>query len=112
MTAADQRTDWQRQRDDALEAFSAPHARTANAEFRRIKADQLAAVAAEKCSKRHAIDAMRRKYEKLRTDYLKITGTVYSVWLTHGAQAEWDEVLAAAMDDAVWDRLVERGVVP
>lgn len=108
----DARSSWQKQRDEALDSFSVPHAKAANAEFRRIKDDQLAAVRAEKCSKRHALDAMRRKYERLRAAYLRVTGTTYSVWLSHGPQAEWDEVTSAALDDAVWDRLVERGVAP
>lgn len=64
--------------------------------------------AAEQETKRKVLDKLRRKYEKLRAKYLAVTGTTHTGWEQYGPAAEWEEVLAASRDDAVWDRLVER----
>jgi hypothetical protein len=103
-------TAWKNQRDKALNEYSRPFAEGAKLDFRAVKAKQLDAVRLERHTKRQAMDAMRRQYEKLRAKYLGITGTTYQAWLDFGPAAEWDECIAASRDDAVWDRLVERGL--
>lgn len=101
-------TAWQDQRDAMLDATSKLHADPAKRLFIAFRAKVLDELAREQKTKRQVIDAMRRKYEGLRATYLRIPGTTYEGWLTHGPQPDWDEVIAAAADDAVWDRLVER----
>jgi hypothetical protein len=103
-------TAWLDQRDAALLAHSRPFATAAFHDFRALKAKVLKLVKGEQINKRQALDKLRRKYEKLRAEYLRIEGTTYSAWLEIGPTAEWDECIAAAKDDAVWDRLVERGL--
>lgn len=109
---SDGRSPWQIQQHAALETFSVPHAEEARRSFRTVKARQLALVAAEQRTKRQAIDTMRGAFEKLSRDYLKIIGTTYAVWETHGPKAEWEEVIEAARFDHVWERLLERGLAP
>ena len=104
-------TAWTDQQDKALADFSRPFAKAALIDFRATKAKQLKLVGLERTTKRKAMDSMRRQYEKLRAAYLRTAGTTYQAWCELGPHAEWEEVLAAAGDDAVWDRLVERGVV-
>lgn len=55
-----------------------------------------------------AVKKLRTKYEKLTNAYLRAEGTTYAMWLELGPKAEWEEVLAATRDEAVWDRLLER----
>lgn len=86
-------------------AMSAGGAATA---FRLVRAAQLRAVSKETRTVRQALDAMRRSYEKLRVAYPRVPGTTYQGWLDHGPHAEWEELLAAREDEAVWDRLVDR----
>ena len=94
-----------------LAAYSRPFAEGARAEFRAVKAEQLKAVQLERRTRRQALDTMQRKFAKLRAAYLRITGTTYQTWIDAGPHEEWKEVLEAVKDEAVWDRLVERGVV-
>jgi hypothetical protein len=103
-------TSWQDQRDDALAHVSRQHADPAKREFVLVRGRCLAALAGERRTKRQVLDTMRKKYESLRATYLRITGTTYEGWIKYGPHAEWQEVLAAAADDAVWDRLIERCV--
>lgn len=105
----DTRTDWQKSRDAMLDETSRKYAIEARVAFREVEAAQLAAVAKELRTRRQALDSMRRSYEKLRAEYLRVPATTYDGWLEHGPHADWEEVLAATKDDAVWDRLVERG---
>lgn len=91
-----------------LDAQSKANAQECARAFRKVKAKQLALVGAEQKTKREAIDFLRRHFLKLCAFYLRIPGTTYVCWLEHGAQSDWDEVVAAAADDAVWDRLVDR----
>jgi hypothetical protein len=101
-------TAWSDQRDAMLDTLSRQHAAPAKREFIALRDRQLVAHAGEQKTKRQVLDALRRKHESLRAAYLRITGTTYAGWLEHGPHAEWEEVLAAAADDATWDRLVER----
>lgn len=89
-------------------ATSLSHAREAVAAFIRARDRQLKEVRGETRTKREALDFLRRLYVRLTDDYLRKPGTTYSDWLDHGPQREWHEVLTAADDDAVWDRLLER----
>ena len=84
------------------------HGEPARREFIALRNELLGQLAREQNTKRQVIDALRRKHEKLRAVYLRIAGTTYQGWLDYGTQPYWDEVVAAARDDAVWDRLVER----
>jgi len=104
-------TAWTDQRDRAIAEHSKPFARAALLDFRAAKKRQLDLVRGEQRTKRQAMDSLRTKYEKLRAEYLRIQGTTYQAWLEHGPTQEWEECLGAAADDAVWDRLVERGLV-
>lgn len=76
--------------------------------FRRVKAKQLALVGAEQKTKREALDFLHRHFTKLRAFYLRIPATTYQDWIDFGAQADWEECVGAALDEAVWDRLVDR----
>lgn len=93
-----------------LDSISREHGSAAKRAFLAVRAKQLAAHSGELKTKRQVLDAMRRSYEKLLAQYLRVEGTTYAGWSKHGAQPDWDEVVAAAADDAVWDRLVERVV--
>jgi hypothetical protein len=104
-------TAWTDQRDQALTEYSRPIAKAALLDFRAAKAQQLEHVKVERRTKRQALDTLRRKYERLRAEYLRIEGTTYAAWTAFGPADEWEECVAAAHDDAVWDRLVERGLV-
>lgn len=103
-------TAWSDQRDKALADHSRPFAKAALLDFRAVKGKQLELLRHEKRTKRQALDSMRKAYEKLCAEYLRIEGTTYSGWTDFGPAREWDEVVAAACDEAVWDRLVERGL--
>ena len=99
----------QQERHDATrETTSKLHAEPAKRLFIAFRARALDELAREQKTKRQVLDAMRRRYEALRAAYLRIPGTTYEGWLTYGPQPDWDEVIAAAAVDAVWDRLVER----
>lgn len=103
-------TPWQEQQAAMLDAVSRQHAQPAQRTFLALRAELFTELAGERRTKRQAIDSLRRKYEALRAAYLRIAGTTYEGWRQHGPQDHWDEVIAAAADDAVWDRLVERCV--
>jgi hypothetical protein len=105
-------TPYEKQRTEALAAFSRPFADRARVEFRELKAAQLAAVHSERRSLRQAMDSMRRSYEALRAGYIRVTGTTIAVWDLYGPNREWDECIHAAREPSVWDRLVERGLAP
>lgn len=99
-------TPYQRQRTAAFNAESKKHAQAALEQFRAAKGRALKLVAGEQTTKRKAIDSLRRIYDKLSAGYLRTPMTTYAVWCEL-VKPEWDEVCAAACDDAVWDRLVE-----
>ncbi len=101
-------TPQQEQQAAALDATSKLHADPAKRLFIAFRARALDELAREQKTKRQVLDAMHRKYERLRAAYLRIPATTYEGWLTYGPQPDWDEVIAAAAVDAVWDRLVER----
>jgi hypothetical protein len=86
---------------------SAPHAKVALDSFRAAKKRALKQVAEEKTTKRKAVDSLRRVYTSLCDDFLRVKGTTYQGWLDHGPKAELEELVAAAQDDAIWDRLVD-----
>lgn len=100
-------TAWSDERDAMLDVESKKQAAIAVEAFRATKGKELRAVAEERRTRRQAIETMRKKYEALRKVYLKAPLTTYDGWTQHGPGAEWEEVLAATRDDAVWDRLVE-----
>lgn len=100
-------TAWSDQQEAMFDAESKKHGAIALAAFRALKAKELKAVALEKSTRRQLLDTFRRKYEALRKVYLKTPCTTYDGWSKHGPAAEWEEVLAATRDDAIWDRLVE-----
>ncbi len=102
---------WSDKRDQAANDYSRPFAQAALLDFRAVKAKQLEHIRLERRTVRQVMDSMRRSYEKLRAEYLRIAGTTYQAWLDAGPAAEWEECLQARKDEAVWDRLVERGVV-
>jgi hypothetical protein len=89
---------------------SGQRAAIAKREFVLVRGRELAALAGERKTKRQVLGTMRKKYEALRAEFLRITGTTYGDWIEHGPHAEWDEIIAAAADDGVWDRLTERCV--
>jgi hypothetical protein len=103
-------TAWSDQQESALLEYSKPFAHAALIDYRALKAKVLRLVQREQLDKRRAMDKLRRKYEKLRAEYLRITGTTYSAWREFGPTAEWDECVEAARHEAVWDRLVDRGL--
>ena len=84
-----------------------PLAASARAAFIRARNGQLRLVRAERRTMRQVLATMQRKYERLVHAYLRAEGTTYEVWLTVGPKRELDELVAAALDPAVWDRLVE-----
>jgi hypothetical protein len=96
--------------DALLLVHSRPFARAALIDFRAAKAKALGGVQRDQLTKRETLEVLRRRYNKLLAEYLRIHETTYAGWLEHGPTQEWEEVLAAAKDDAVWDRLVERGL--
>lgn len=104
---ADDDSAWQRQRREGLDTFSIPIAEKARREFFHVKVQQLGKVAREERTVRQAMDTLRKKYDQLSATYLKVIGTTYEVWCTHGPKGEWDELIEARRDEAVWDRLVE-----
>jgi hypothetical protein len=79
--------------------------------FVAIKRRTLKRVAGEQLTKREAIEKLRRTFLSAQSRFLRLEGSIYSDWL-ETAQLEWDEVLAAAADDAIWDRLVDRCCEP
>jgi hypothetical protein len=89
---------------------SAQLAYDAKRAFVLVRGKQLAAHAGERTTRRQTVEAIRRQYTKICDAYLRTSGTTYADWLAYGPKAEWDEILAAADDDAVWDRLVDRCV--
>ena len=99
---------WREQQTATLDAISRQHGAPAKREFVTHRNKSFAELAGELKTRRQILDSMRRKYEALRAVYLRVTGTTYEGWSKYGPQPEWDEVIAAAADDAVWDRLVER----
>jgi hypothetical protein len=101
-------TPWQEQQAVMLDGISKKHAEPAKRAWIALRDALFADLATEQRTKRQVLDSLRRKYEALRAAYLRITGATYDGWGKHGPQPEWDEVIAAAHDDAVWDRLVER----
>lgn len=103
-------TSWQEQQAAMLDAVSKRNGDPARRTFLALRAELFGELAGERKTKRQVIDSLRRKYEALRAAYLRINGTTYEGWRKHGPQDHWDEVIAAAADDAVWDRLVERCV--
>ena len=75
--------------------------------FVESKLAQLKAVALERRSQKAVLALLRRRYDRLLAEYLRIDGATYALWLERGPKAELDELLSAAEDPAVWDRLVE-----
>lgn len=87
---------------------SLPHAKAALDKFRAAKLRALTAVAEERVTKRGALKSLRSVYDRLLEDYLRADrSTTYQGWLDHGPKGEWDELVAALSDDAIWDRLVD-----
>ncbi len=83
------------------------HAELALTAFREAKGRALKLVAEERMSRREALKSMRRLYEKLSDAYLRASKeTTYAMWCEL-VKPEWDELLAAASDDALWDYLVD-----
>lgn len=80
--------------------------------FLAFRARSLADVAGEQKTKRQAFEAIQRRYNSQLAEFLRIPGTTYGDWLKHGPFPDYDEVVAAAEVDAVWDRLVERCIAP
>jgi hypothetical protein len=101
-------TPWQQQQQAMLDTISRGAGELAKADWLKVRARLFRQHAGELKTKRQVLDSLRRSYETLRAKYLKVTGTTYDGWKQHGPQPEWDEVVAAAHDDAVWDRLVLR----
>src|SRR5260221_14509218 len=91
-----------------LDGESKRHASIALASFRKTKVGQLKLASVEKRTKRQVLDTLRRKFETLQAEYLRIPATTYEGWLTYGPKDEWEEGLAAVRDDAIGDRLGER----
>lgn len=75
--------------------------------FVTAKLRQLELVRSEKATQRQAMKALRRLYDKLLAAYLRGEGTTYATWLDEGPKPDWDELVHAAEDPAVWDRLLE-----
>lgn len=100
-------TPWQQQQAAMLDAESRKYAKVALDAFRALKRKLLEDHAKELKTKRQVLDGLRRKYDALLAVYLRTPCTTYDGWIEHGPKAEWEEVLAATHDEAVWDRLVE-----
>jgi hypothetical protein len=75
--------------------------------FATAKKGQLALVRTEQRTQRQVMKALRKLYDKLLAAYLRGEGTTYAAWLVDGPKADWDELVHAAEEPAVWDRLVE-----
>lgn len=76
-------------------------------EFRGTKRVLLRDVGREKKTQRQVVRMLRVRYDKLLANYLRIKDTTYEAWIEHGPKAELDELIEAARDPDVWDRLVE-----
>ena len=87
------------------QAESAQYSRT---EFIDTKRVLLRDVGRDRITQRDVLLRLRRRYDQLLQRFLREPGTTYAVWLEHGPKDELDEVLAAARDAAVWDRLVDK----
>lgn len=90
--------------------FSMTHAKAARAEYCKLKDKLLLWVGLERRTVADAIESLQLKHDKLCAAYLRIPGTTYAVWLSHGPRADQDELLCAAQDPALMDRLVDRRV--
>lgn len=86
---------------------SRAEAETVRRAFAAIKRRILKRVGRELITKDLAIGKLRRTFLKMQAVYLRLDFTTYSDWL-EATQPEWDEVLAAAADDAILDHLVDR----
>lgn len=91
----------------AIDAESRRHAELALEAFRAAKGRALKLVSEEKSTKRKAVESLRRFYDKLCDVFLRASReTTYAMWCEL-VKPEWDELAAAAQDDAIWDRLVD-----
>lgn len=89
------------------DATSLHHAKLALEAFRGVKSRVLKRVAGELTTKRDAIKSALGAYEKLCAAFLRAAPeTTYATWCEL-VKPELDELVAAANDDALWDRLVE-----
>lgn len=90
-----------------VDPVSKHHANVALEKFRAAKGRALKLVAGEGTTRRAALESMRKLYEKLCETFLRAASeTTYSAWCEL-VKPEWDELVAAAGDDALWDRLTE-----
>lgn len=88
-------------------AGRAADAATALRLFRTRKELLLRESAEERRTPRDVLVALERYYQTLTRDYLRGAGASYEAWLSRGPRPEIEEVRAAVLDPAVWDRLVE-----
>lgn len=77
-------------------------------DFKDAKRRMFRLLLAEQRTKRQVLASLERTHGYLRATFLRGQGTTYQAWCDLGPKALYDEVVAAAEDDAVWDRLVER----
>lgn len=82
-------------------------AEAARVDFCHTKRALLRDVARERRTQADVVKKLRRRFAIAQSKFLKAEGTTYATWLEHGPKAELDELLEAARDPAVWDRLVE-----
>lgn len=80
----------------------------ARADFSTTKGLLLRDVGKERITQRDVLLRLRNRYDRMLRAYLREQGTTYEAWCDHGPKGELDEVLAAARDAAVWDRLVDK----
>jgi hypothetical protein len=73
-------------------------------EYVVLKKKLLKDVLLERRTMNDVVGTLRRRYERSMTVYLRTEGTTYAAWTEHGAKVEWDEVLEATRDPAVWLR--------
>lgn len=64
--------------------------------------------AGELKTKGQVVKALKLSYDKLLTGHLRGQRATYKSWIELGPKPELDELVAAAEDLAVWDRLVDR----
>jgi hypothetical protein len=100
-------TAWADQQEAMVAGESRKHAEAYRKRFVAQRDLALRMVRDEIKTQRQVLDSLRRGYERLRAEYLRIPCTREQEWQDVGPAPIWNELLEAARVPAVWDRLVD-----